>query len=600
MKTDQIRDKYLKAASLFKLLVAKEERILLYLSALRFFSFTGGLALIWFGFSISLYAGILLIPVVVIIFLWLLKLYSDHSSKKEFLDNLAVINQNEAKAVSGDITSFEAGNSFIDPQHDFSNDVDLFGESSLFQYLNRTVTGYGREILSGWLSDPYSLTGELITRQEIIKELTGKEKWRHEFMALGMRKSFEKKDISALLEWLDEATVIQSSSIRKVLIYLLPLISIFSLILMLTGVVPYPFFTTLFLINLLYVVSGLKKTNKIHAVLSGKYSYLSSINGLLKSFDNESFNSKGLNDIKLQISGKIISADASVKKLGRLIQAFDSRMNLLVGFVLNGLLLWDYHCIYRLEKWRTEYKNHFPVWLEILGKVDAYISLGNYSYNNPDFTYPVISENGKVFSSRNLGHQLINESIRVCNDFELERPGSICIISGANMAGKSTFLRTVAVNYILGMTGAPVCANEMKFLPLKLITSIRTTDSLSKSESYFYAELKRLKMLKSRIEKGEPVLFILDEILKGTNSADKSLGSKLFIKRLVELKATGLVATHDTSVCNLESDYPDSIVNKCFEVEIDGEMISFDYKLQNGITLKMNAALLMKQMGILD
>jgi DNA mismatch repair ATPase MutS len=239
----------------------------------------------------------------------------------------------------------------------------------------------------------------------------------------------------------------------------------------------------------------------------------------------------------------------------------------------------------------------------MLGEVDAYISLGNYAFNNPDFVYPVISDNThntNVFSVKNLGHQLIEESKRVCNDFVLESRGTVCIISGANMAGKSTFLRTIAVNYILGMAGAPVCATEMSFIPSKLFTSMRTTDSLSDNESYFYAELKRLKTLKSRIEKGEPVFFILDEILKGTNSADKSSGSKLFLKKLIENGGTGLIATHDTSLGEMESDYGGLIINKCFEIEIEGEIIKFDYKLQNGITKKMNAGLLMKQMGILD
>jgi DNA mismatch repair ATPase MutS len=166
------------------------------------------------------------------------------------------------------------------------------------------------------------------------------------------------------------------------------------------------------------------------------------------------------------------------------------------------------------------------------------------------------------------------------------------------MAGKSTFLRTVAVNLILGMTGAPVCANELKFTPLKLFTSMRTTDSLSHNESYFYAELKRLKTLKTRLEEGEEILFILDEILKGTNSVDKSNGSRLFMKKIVELDGTGLIATHDTSLGEMENEFPGIIINKSFEIEIDGENISFDYKLQEGITKKMNAALLMKQMGI--
>ena len=242
----------------------------------------------------------------------------------------------------------------------------------------------------------------------------------------------------------------------------------------------------------------------------------------------------------------------------------------------------------------------FPVWLEMLGKVDAFISLGNYAFNNPDFVYPAISESNRVFFARKLGHPLIEDEKRVCNDFVIENSGIICIISGANMAGKSTFLRTIAVNYILGMSGAPVCASEMNFTPMKLFTSMRTTDSLSHNESYFYAELKRLKLLKSRLEAGESLFFILDEILKGTNSADKSLGSKLFLEKMVKLGGTGLIATHDTSLGEMENKNPGTIINKCFEIEIDGETIKFDYKLQPGITHKMNAVLLMKQMGVLD
>jgi DNA mismatch repair ATPase MutS len=324
------------------------------------------------------------------------------------------------------------------------------------------------------------------------------------------------------------------------------------------------------------------------------------MNRLLLSFEDELFTSSVLNKIKLNISGKKTSASVAVRNLGRLIQAFDTRNNMIMGVLLNGLCLWDYQSISRLEKWKAEYRNHFAVWLEMIGQADAYISLGNYAFNNPEFVYPGKSVNLNEFSAKNIGHQLIDERKRICNDFSFGKNGTICIISGANMAGKSTFLRTIAVNYILGMTGSPVCATEMKFRPGKLFTSMRTVDSLSDNESYFYAELRRLSTLKVRIEAGEPVFFILDEILKGTNSADKSTGSKLFLQRIVEKGGTGLIATHDTSLGKLESEYPGVIINKCFEIEIDGELIIFDYKLQDGITFKMNAVFLMKQMGILD
>ncbi|HNW56416.1 MAG TPA: hypothetical protein PLR88_01020 [Bacteroidales bacterium] len=599
MEIDKIKEKYIKAAEDFSILAAKEEKLLILLSALRFLSFAGGFTIIWLLFTVNIVAGFLSVLAVIILFFYLLKMYSVHSDRKDFFNNLSDINRNEANAVSGNLSSFEAGNSYIDTGHDFSHDVDLFGTSSLFQYLNRTITGYGRDILAGWISDPFSLSQKLILRQEVVRELAGKEKWRQEFMASGMKKPLEKSDVTSLLKWIGEDGFVKSSPFRKILIYALPTVTILSLLMLISGILPYSVFIFLFFMNLFFIALGLKKTNGIHDALSRKYKYLSSMNVLLKSFEDESFTSQLLTDIKINISGGKETAAVSVSRLSRLIQAFDSRMNLLVGFVLNGLLLWDYHCVYKLEKWKTEYRELFPAWLEMLGQVDAYISLGNYAYNNQNFKYPVISDN-YLLSARDMGHPLIEEKERVCNDFVLEKHGHLCIISGANMAGKSTFLRTVAVNFILAMGGAPVCASEMRFTPVKLFTSMRTTDSLSGNESYFYAELKRLKMLKMRIEKKDPVLFILDEILKGTNSADKSLGSKLFLKRLVELGGSGMIATHDTSLGEMENDFPGVVTNKCFEIEICGDQIKFDYKLQNGITHTMNAALLMKQMGIID
>jgi hypothetical protein len=595
-----MRERYLKKADDFRLLEAKEEKILLALSILRLSVFAGGVFLIWLGFTRSLIAGLIMTPAFVILFLYLLKRYSYHTEIKIFLSKLVLVNQNEAEAASGNLSAFDAGNGYADPHHNFSNDVDLFGNNSLFQYLNRTVTGYGRDILAGWLSDPYVLSGELNLRQEAVKELSIKEEWRHRFMASGMKKPLEKNSIDSLMGWMNESPAIKSPILKRILIYFLPSAAVLSLLLVSTGVIPFNIFVSIFLLNLLVVAAGLKKTNTIHRQVTGIHNYLSSIYQLLKAFDNETFSSSLLKEVKQNISGGILSAAVSVKRLTRLIQAFDTRLNIIVSFILNGLLLWDYHCILRLEKWKSEYRGIFPLWIEMVGKIDAFNSFGNYACNNPEFVYPVISEKGCLFSVTSAGHPLISENKRVCNDFSLAGSGTVCIISGANMSGKSTFLRTVAVNYILGMSGAPVCATEMVFTPLKLFTSMRTTDSLSDNESYFYAELRRLKMLKSEIERGEPVLFILDEILKGTNSADKSLGSKLFMKRIVELGGTGLIATHDTSLGEMEKDYPGVVINKCFEIEIEGETIRFDYKLQNGITHKMNAAILMKQMGILD
>jgi DNA mismatch repair ATPase MutS len=598
MKSKHLCEQYLLLAERNKQFCTKQSKVLSALAFLRLFVFLGGIALAVLAFSFSLPAGIITIGLTVIIFLFLLNRYEIHSEKRDFFSNMETINRNEIKALSGDLSPFNSGSTWINPDHDFSNDIDLFGNNSLFHFLNRTVTGHGREILAHWLSEPDKISGEIFSRQKAISELSSKSEWRQEFMAHGIGKSLDKEEIEKLLEWLNSKSGFLSSPMLKIAIWLLPGLTLTSLGFLIAGMVPYTVFTILFLANLLLVLGQIRNTGKIHVQVSKRHEFLVSFSRLLSAFENESFSSAVLSDIKNKISTNELSAVNRIKKLSRIIQSFDSRLNLLVGFVLNGLLLWDFHCIRSLEKWKDESKINFPEWLHHIGEIDAFVSLANFAFNNPDYCYPGLSDQKVIFSGLEMGHPLIDRDKRICNDFTISQSGKVFIVTGANMAGKSTFLRTVAVNFILAMTGAPVCAVEFEFTPMKLFTSMRTTDSLAHNESYFYAELKRLKTLKSKLEEGEEILFILDEILKGTNSVDKSNGSKLFMKKIVDLGGTGLIATHDTSLGEMENEFQGIIINKCFEIEIEGEKISFDYKLREGITKKMNAALLMKQMGI--
>jgi hypothetical protein len=598
MQNENLFQQYRELAEKNGSICTKHKKILFTLSLLRLFVFAGGAGVSIACFSLSMTAGIISIIITIILFLFLLNRYAIHSEKKDFFGNLETINRNEIKALSGDLSPFNNGSNWINSDHDFSNDIDLFGNDSLFHFLNRTVTGHGRETLAYWLSDPFKISGNVKQRQEAVSELSGKMEWRQEFIAHGTGKTLDKGDIEGLLKWLNDKSGFLSSPVLKIVVWLFPVLALTSLILLIAGYLHYSVFTIFFFVNLLLVLAQIRNTGRIHIQVSKKYEYLSTLRQLLISFEKESFRSSVLRDIRNKISGDEFSAVQRIKKLSNIIQSFDSRLNLLVGFVLNGLLLWDFHCILSLEKWKDESKSQFPDWLRQVGEIDAFISFANFAFNNPGYAYPELSDGETVFSASEMGHPLIDGNKRICNDFRIPEKGKVFIITGANMAGKSTFLRTVAINFMLAMTGAPVCANDLKFTPLKLFTSMRTTDSLTQNESYFYAELKRLKTLKTRLEEGEEILFILDEILKGTNSADKSNGSKLFMKKIVALRGTGLIATHDTSLGDMENEFPGVFINRCFEIEIDGENISFDYKLQDGITKKMNAALLMKQMGI--
>ncbi len=578
----------------------KEERLLVRLSLLRLLTFFGGICIIYFSFLWSPFAGTVVTVVAIVLFLYIVKRYGAHVILKNHAHNLSRINDDESKVLDGDFSMFVNGDEYNDPAHDFTYDLDLFGDSSLFQYLNRTVTGYGRDVLAMWLKDPFEMAASVEERQKCVKELSAKFGWRQEFMATGTDKNLEKEGIDAITRWLSDTKEIVFSKVLKVLIYLLPSIAVVLLILAISGLINYSFLVTAILINLFVVGLKIRTTNKIYEELSGRYKYLEPLSSLLRLIGQEKFESPLLSGYSAGISTDNRSGIEALKQLGSIIHRFDNRINLLVGFFLNAFLLWDLQCVRQLSEWKRNYRDYFPEWLRVIGEIDALVSLGNYAYNNHDFAYPRKTDQSLTFLAKEMGHPLIPSHNRVDNDFSVTGRGEITIVTGANMAGKSTFLRTVAVNLVIAMVGAPVCAAEMIFSPVKIFTSMRTTDSLHSNESYFYAELKRLKILKERLAGEDDVFLILDEILKGTNSDDKRMGSALFLKEIIGMKGTGLIATHDTSLGDLENEYPGIIVNKCIEIEVDGVNIKFDYKIKHGIAKNKNAVLLMEQLGILD
>lgn len=599
MVKEEINQEYRGRVKENESLLARLKRRQFRISMLRLAVFAGGTLAAIAAFSLTIAAGVAVIILFTVLFLLLVKHYTMLSERIRFTENLIRINKSEINAIEGDYTPFDGGNTWKARDHDFSNDMDLFGEDSLFRYLNRTVTGYGREILAGWLSDPYALRNRIKERQEAVNELAEKITWRQEFMAYGLGKPLEKEDVESLSRWLDEKESLFSSPVLRTVIRISPILTTGVLILASTGLVRFEFAGLFFLLNLALTGVYLKKSNRVHALVSKKYIFLSSFEKLITAFGKDQFRAQILAETGARLHSGNQSAELGIKELSRIIQAFDSRLNLFAGFILNGLILWDFQCLSRLERWKLKTTGHLPLWLEAIGKADALISLSNHAFNNPDFVFPEISEGEPVIEAAEMGHPLIDPKVRVCNDFSIAHKGLICIVTGANMAGKSTFLRTIAVNLILGMAGTKVCAGKFRFKPVVLFSSMRTTDSLSSNESYFYAELKRLKILKERLYSDPDLFFILDEILKGTNSEDKSTGSKMFLGKLAERNGTGIIATHDISLGEMEKVYTQSIFNKCFEVEIRGESVIFDYKLRDGITKHMNAGILMRQMGII-
>ena len=598
MKQEEIKSKYREIIRENEVRLEKVKRKQSIVSFSRLIIFTAGIFLAVEAFGISASAGVFTLLLFTVLFLLLVRYYILLSEKIQFTENLISINKSEIIAFDEVYSGYSGGDKWKNREHDFTDDLDIFGENSLFSYLNRTVTGYGREMLAGWLSDPYALRDTIKARQDAVGELAEKLIWRQEFMAYGIGNPLEKEDVESLGKWLDEKEYILEAPAVKMAVVISPVLTTIALILAITGLVPFQIPLLLFLVNLAFTAVYLRLINRVHNMVSRKYNFLAPVGKLISVFGNGGFRSQIMTGISAKIHDNSQSAGTRIRELSRIIQAFDSRLNVLAGFILNGLILWDFQCLFRLERWKRETAVQLPLWLSALGETDALISLSNHAYNNPDYVFPTVADGEPVIEGVEIGHPLIDRNARIYNDFSIHK-GQICIISGANMAGKSTFLRTVGVNLILAMSGTTVCSGKLSFRPVILFTSMRTTDSLSGNESYFYAELKRLRILKERLDSDENHFFILDEILKGTNSEDKSTGSKMFLGKLAEKSGTGLIATHDISLGEMEKEHPQVIFNKCFEVEISGETVTFDYKLRDGITRHMNAGILMRQMGII-
>ncbi|HBC78840.1 MAG TPA: hypothetical protein DCZ51_09435, partial [Bacteroidales bacterium] len=347
----------------------------LLISLLRLFIFIAGVILSAILISRSLTGGIIVLVISIIFFILLVKIYEDYSGRITFVQNLVRINDNEINALDGDLSAFEGGSDLNDPKHDFSCDIDLFGEDSLFRFLNRTVTGSGRSQLAAWLSGPYDLREEITDRQEAVRELAEKLEWRQQFMASGFNKPLNDLEIHSLREWLNENDDSYSSAIMRIASFVLPVGAIVTLSLVIAGVIPYIIFMLLFLFNLLLIGLYLKKSNRIHAMVSRKQLFLSSFEQLISSFEKEEFKSDLMSDIKNKLCTGQGSVANKIKELNNIISAFDNRLNMFVGLILNGFLLWDFHCIIKLEKWRRSAASGMPVWLNLLGKADGLISL---------------------------------------------------------------------------------------------------------------------------------------------------------------------------------------------------------------------------------
>ena len=269
-----------------------------------------------------------------------------------------------------------------------------------------------------------------------------------------------------------------------------------------------------------------------------------------------------------------------------------------MSFFLNTILMCDFVWMYRLESWREKYLPQLEEMLDTLGEIEALASIAAFQHAHPGYTIPLLSDQPFKLDVKELAHPLIFSVTPVANDFEMQGAGKTMVVTGSNMSGKTTFLRTVGINMVMAQLGAPVCAESMTLAPTQVYTAMRTADNLSENTSSFYAELKRLRMLLELTEQGQPVFYFLDEILKGTNSRDRHAGAMALIRQLHKRNASGFISTHDLELGAMEQELPGSVYNYSFNSDIIGDEIKFDYKLREGICRSFNASKLMQLMGI--
>ncbi len=562
----------------------------------RLLAFSGiALSLIYltrFGVSPGVLAALLSLA----FFLFLVKRHIRFEKLKKRYGILSGLAEDELKALNHDFSHFNNGKEFINPGHDFSYDLDLFGEGSLFQFVNRTSTRSGEKKLAALLISPPIEKEEIEKRQDAIKELSGDTEWRMQFSASGNMFNETERQHDEVATWSEKELKFNRYGLIGYLRWVIPAITLASFLPGLLGGL-WLFLAACVFVQLSFVYFYRHRIKEYFRFFGEKSLLIEKYVNLLSEIEKRGFSSEWLKEMQQAISSPS-SACKIIKELGSLVKEFEFGRHLLVGLFLNSIFLWDVRYIYNLRKWHLKNRGKLIKWLGVIENIDAVISLANFSDNNPGFVYPQVNEGRFIFESEQLGHPLLNPRKRVCSDFKVGGFPEVIIVTGANMAGKSTFLRTVGVNMVLSRLGAPVCATKYVFTPIGLYTNMRTTDSLLKDESYFFAELKRLSFALERLRSGEELFVILDEILKGTNSADKLNGSKELVKQLAKLKAVTLIATHDLKLAEIGNELP-PVKNKCFEIHIKGDELTFDYRLTEGVTKSMNATFLMKKMGII-
>lgn len=585
MSIEKLKNKYSKEIESTKAILDRQKKKTYFYVVSKLLSAVALLPILYLVYKNDADRTILMIILISLIVCYMALSFWDskHMTFIQHLKDRIRICENEIKYLNGDYSPFRNGNDYVNSEHEFSYDLDIFGESSFFHRINRTITGIGEKSLAEKFISLPDTSAEISENSDSISELKDMYEWRMTFLS---QEFIDYKPLRSINVKLSSFIVFVS----KVLVG----VTMTALVMGILQIIPLGIFFLLaiaqFFISMVYLKSVSKvglQSDKIQKTFDG-YS------NILKKMQMQEFESDKINGIKRILFSGEKSSLKSFRELSRLLNLIDQRGTAVMYLLLNSLFMIDIYLVDRFNKWNNSYSSHFDSWMNCIGEMDALVSLATYSFNTPGAVKAQLMESNSsyVMEAEEIFHPFLVLKSPVANSFQLERRG-VAIITGANMAGKSTFLRTLGVNYILANIGVPVCAKSFRFTIMSLFSSMRTSDSLAKDVSYFNAELLRIKKLLLHVQKSKYTFIILDEILKGTNSKDKLQGSVMFLKALEQYNISCVIATHDLELAKLEEASSDGMYkNYCFEIELS-ENIKYSYKITRGIAKNMNATYLL-------
>ncbi len=587
------------------------KKVLSRISLLRLLIFLISSTILITLFRINLITTFFIVfPILIICFNQVFKHYNKIAYLKKHTSLLKRINESEIQREKCNLEEFDTGHKFINHNHPYTSDLDIFGQHSIFQLVNRTTTESGMILLSEWLSEP-APNYEIHDRQKAIKELSQKLDWRQDFQASGMHFQNKKSDYAKLLDWVEKPVALfKYRHIYIAVAIILPVLLFLSAYFFYANLDSLKRIIYLSLIILVLFINYiiLRKVSPFaENIVETSTENLNTLRGyrtLINKIESVSFKSKKLYELQsILIKGKY-SACNEINRICRLLDFSHQRpiKKIPIGGnymypLLNSFLLLDIYLIIATEKWKIKNKEFLKSWAEVVSEFEVINSFAGFCYSNPSYTFPEITEMNNYVHFELLGHPLINSNKRVCNDYHSEGHGNIVMITGSNMGGKSTFLRTVGVNLVLALAGAPCCAKYGQVNNLNIYTSMRTQDNLMKGVSSFYAELNRIEKMLKLIESSQNIFFLLDEMFKGTNSEDRHKGGFSLINQISELNASGIIATHDIELAKL-SENKSLVANYSFNSVIKNNSMIFSYELRPGICNDFNASELMKKSGI--